>query len=66
MNEVKNFINPNILPTIKCKSCEGTELFELKYRLKKVGRLQSSTGQEGLIPLPVYICCNCGTELKEI
>jgi hypothetical protein len=64
MNELKNLINPNSLPDMECKTCAGTTLFDIKYRLKKVNRIVSPNGQEGFVCIPVYVCSYCGSELN--
>ena len=45
--------------TIKCKSC-GNYLFIQSFVLKKISALMSPTGQEGIVPIQVYACGNCG------
>ena len=45
--------------TIKCSDCNNY-LFITSFVLKKLSAIVSPTGQETLIPVQVYSCCNCG------
>ena len=45
--------------TIKCKDCNNY-LFITSFVLKKISALMSQNGQEGIVPLQVYSCGNCG------
>jgi|TARA_B100000780_G_scaffold180269_1_gene126403 hypothetical protein len=45
--------------TIKCDDCNNY-LFITSFVLKKVSALVSPNGQEGIVPLQVYSCGNCG------
>lgn len=62
-------INPNILQKITCVNCDS-EIFEQKFLVKRLPALQSPTGKEQIVNLPVFICENCkhifGQPKKEI
>ena len=45
--------------TIKCDDCNNY-LFITSFVLKKLSALMSPNGQEGIVPLQVYSCGNCG------
>ena len=45
--------------TIKCSDCNNY-LFITAFVLKKLSALMSPNGQEGIVPLQVYSCGNCG------
>ena len=45
--------------TIKCDDCNNY-LFITSFVLKKISALMSPNGQEGIVPLQVYSCGNCG------
>ena len=45
--------------TIKCDDC-GNYLFITSFVIKRVSAILSPTGQEGLVPVQVYSCGNCG------
>jgi hypothetical protein len=65
MNELKNVINPNILPDIKCGLSDcGHNTFNQQFRMKAVSKFQSPNGQAGYIVIPVYVCAKCGCELQ--
>ena len=44
---------------IQCDKCTNY-LFITSYVLKKISALMSPTGQEGIVPVQVYSCGNCG------
>ncbi len=45
--------------TMKCDKCSNY-LFIMSYVLKKISALISPNGQEGIVPIQVYSCGNCG------
>jgi DNA-directed RNA polymerase subunit RPC12/RpoP len=51
--------------TIKCDDC-GNYLFITSFVIKKVSAILSPTGQEGLVPIQVYSCGNCGQVPKSL
>ena len=46
-------------PNIICPKCGG-KLFREVVALKKLSALLSPTGKEENIPIPFYVCANCG------
>lgn len=68
-NDILNFPtnnlnkNINISPEdIKCPKCKN-EIFEQKLKIKRVSPIQSPTGEEMIIPIPVILCDKCGYEM---
>ena len=45
--------------TIQCEKCTNY-LFITSFVLKRISKLMSPTGQEGIVPVQVYSCGNCG------
>ena len=45
--------------TLTCDKCNNG-LFETAFIVKKVTSAMSPTGQEGIIPIPVFLCNKCG------
>ena len=48
--------------TMKCAQC-GNTIFIQGYVIKKISAIMSPTGQEGVAPVQVFNCGNCGTIL---
>ena len=48
-------VDLNDAETMKCDDC-GNSVFIPAYFIKRL----SPTGEEALIPVQVYSCCNCG------
>lgn len=46
-------------PTVTCDSC-GNATFEEVVLFKKLSKLVSPTGQEGMVPIPAFACNSCG------
>jgi len=44
---------------VACDKCNYT-YFESAFIVKRVTALTSPTGQEGIIPIPVFVCKSCG------
>ena len=60
-----NNINPGQLNVsiektmpIQCESC-GNDTFTQALYLRKVSALLTGTGQEGVVPIPTFICVAC-------
>ena len=51
--------------TMKCDDC-GNYLFINSYVIKRISAIMSPNGQEGLIPVQVYSCGNCGKVPKTL
>ena len=45
--------------TMNCDDC-GNYLFITSYVIKRISAIMSPNGQEGLVPVQVYSCGNCG------
>lgn len=45
--------------TLTCDKCQHS-YFESAFVIKKVVASASPTGQEGVIPIPVFVCKSCG------
>ncbi len=52
-------VDLNEAETMKCEKCTNY-LFIQSFVLKRISALVSPTGEEGLIPIQVYSCGNCG------
>jgi hypothetical protein len=59
--EAKIRVDVASLPNIKC-GC-GSVIFTEAFELKKLSALQSPSGKEELVPLPVIVCKICGAPL---
>ena len=51
--------------TLKCEYC-GNYLFIKSTVLKRLSALVSPTGEEGIIPIEIYSCGNCGQVPKDM
>ena len=49
---------------VVCEKC-GCEIFEQGLMLREVSALMTGTGQPGIVPIPVFICSNCGHVNKQ-
>jgi hypothetical protein len=45
--------------SVTCDKCNNG-LFETAFLVKKITAALSPTGQEGIIPIPVFLCKKCG------
>ena len=45
--------------SLKCDAC-GNYTFIKSYFIRRVSPLMSPNGQEGMIPIEVFACGNCG------
>ena len=45
--------------TLQCEKCTNY-LFITSFVLKRISALMSPNGQEGIVPIQVYSCGNCG------
>ncbi len=46
-------------PNVVCPKC-GSKLFHEVVALKRISSIISPTGQEEVVPIPMYACINCG------
>lgn len=44
---------------VVCEKC-GCQVFEQGVMLREISALMTGTGQPGLIPIPVFVCSECG------
>ena len=51
--------------TIKCEKCENPFFINATI-LKRISALLSPSGQEGIVPIEVYSCGNCGEVPKSM
>ena len=51
--------------TLQCEKCTNY-LFITSFVLKKISALISPNGQEGIVPIQVYSCGNCGHINKKL
>jgi len=63
MENIKLNINPADLPSVIC-SC-GNPYWVHANILKKVSKIVSPNGEEGVIPIPDMICSKCGSSVQE-
>ena len=52
-------INPNELSNFRCPHCNN-QVFQPLFIAKKVSALQSPTGRDGVAPMQIFACTNCG------
>lgn len=59
-------INPEALKSakdLKCSVCEGIH-FDQVFIIKHISKLLALTQKDVIIPIPVFICHNCGVQLE--
>lgn len=44
---------------IKCESCEN-ETFQEALLLRKVSKFLTGQAQDGVLPIPTFVCSKCG------
>lgn len=61
MNQSPTNLNVGIDQTtpVLCEGC-GNETFNQALYLRRVSALLTGTGQEGIVPVPTFICTKCG------
>ena len=64
MMEAKININLGEMPNVVCEC--GNMFFMSIFLVKKISALQSPTGKEELMSIPLMVCKNCGKSLEEI
>lgn len=64
-NQTQVNIDIGTLDNVQCEKCNNI-LFQPVFVMKRVSALVSPTGQEGVIPIQVFACANCGTVNKEM
>jgi hypothetical protein len=53
------------LQDVSCEEC-GNNTFEQVYIVKKISKIVSPNGEEGLAPVEVFECSECGTIPDEL
>ena len=51
--------------TLQCEKCDNY-LFITSYVIKRISAIMSPNGKEGLVPVQVYSCGNCGAVPKTL
>jgi len=51
--------------TLQCDKCDNY-LFITSFVIKRISAIMSPNGQEGLVPVQVYSCGNCGAVPKKL
>ena len=51
--------------TLQCEECDNY-LFITSFVIKRISAIMSPNGQEGLVPVQVYSCGNCGAVPKKL
>ena len=51
--------------TLQCDKCDNY-LFITSFVIKRISAIMSPNGQEGLVPVQVYSCGNCGKVPKSL
>lgn len=60
-NRVQMKVTPEMIKSSKTVTCEcGGMLFQEKIFFKILSPLISPSGKEELVPMPVFVCANCG------
>lgn len=49
---------------IKCEKCGG-RVFTQGFMMRKVSELMTGTGKPGILPIPIFVCDECGHVNKE-
>jgi predicted RNA-binding Zn-ribbon protein involved in translation (DUF1610 family) len=59
-NELEN-ININLKDSteIVCSEC-GNKTFIQSFMIRKISAIESPTGEETIVPIPVFECSQCG------
>ena len=63
LSKPKETVDLSKADTLQCEECDNY-LFITSYVIKRVSAILSPSGQEGLVPIQVYSCGNCGTVPK--
>ena len=57
-------VDVNTLGNFRCPNCNN-QVFQALFIAKKVSALQSPTGKDGVAPMQIFACTNCGAVPKE-
>jgi|SaaInlV_200m_DNA_2_1039689.scaffolds.fasta_scaffold86955_2 hypothetical protein len=56
-----NMENTTLMKCVKCKSTTFSE----GVQLRRISEIASPTGQAGIIPVPVFFCISCKSEITQ-
>ena len=65
LSKPKETVDLSKADTLQCEECDNY-LFITSYVIKRVSAILSPSGQEGLVPIQVYSCGNCGAVPKKL
>jgi len=65
LSKPKQTVDLSKADTLQCEECDNY-LFIISYVIKRISAILSPTGQEGLVPVQVYSCGNCGIVPKKL
>tara|TARA_Y100001963_G_C6593556_1_gene359117 strand:- start:324 stop:578 length:255 start_codon:yes stop_codon:yes gene_type:complete len=65
INKPQQKIDLSKAGTLSCEAC-GNYLFITSTIIKKISAIMSPNGQEGLVPIEVFSCGNCGQVPREM
>lgn len=51
-------------PEVTCGKCENN-VFLQGMQFRKISAILSPTGEEGMVPIPAFVCSKCGQSLRE-
>jgi len=57
-------VDINTLENFRCPNCNN-QVFQPLFVAKKISALQSPTGKDGVAPMQIFACTNCGAVPKE-
>lgn len=66
MNNQQMKVNVSLDKTtgIKCEEC-GCETFQEALMLRKVSKFLTGQNQDGVLPIPTFVCSKCGHVNKD-
>jgi len=65
LSKPKQTVDLSKADTLQCEKCDNY-LFITSFVIKRISAIMSPNGQEGLIPVQVYSCGNCGAVPKKL
>ncbi len=64
MNKINGpMVDINTIPNIICSKCNNDNFIQ-SFKLKKISKLQTQSGQDELTAIPIFICSSCKTKLE--
>lgn len=64
MNQQQIPVPLNQTTEIRCSNCNGI-FFNLVYTVRKISKIITLTPDDQIIPIPVFVCNECGEVLKD-